>query len=71
MPQLTVEGEKLPDENNNTGTANQQTGSSAEAGRVKPQAFCVILPTGGGKPFKITGNTPADFIPVLKDSSLA
>jgi magnesium transporter len=52
------------------GNAKQQE-AKPEPVQVKPQAFCVILPSGGGKPFKISGATPGDFIPSLKDASLA
>ncbi len=43
---------------------------------VSPQsnskrAFCVALPVSGGKPSKLTGDNPHDFIPFLKDSSIA
>jgi magnesium transporter len=35
------------------------------------QAFCVALPVSGGRPSKMTGDNPYDFIPFLKDSSVA
>jgi magnesium transporter len=35
------------------------------------QAFCVALPVSGGRPSKMTGDNPHDFIPFLKDSSVA
>ncbi|MCX9085188.1 MAG: hypothetical protein OIN87_10375 [Candidatus Methanoperedens sp.] len=35
------------------------------------QAFCVALPVSGGRPFKMTGDNPHDFISFLKDSSVA
>lgn len=35
------------------------------------KAVCVALPIAGGKPLKSTGNNPQDFIPLLKDSSVA
>jgi magnesium transporter len=43
---------------------------------VRPQshsyrAFCVALPVSGGKPLKLTGDNPHDFLQFLKDSSIA
>jgi len=35
------------------------------------QAFCVALPVSGGRPLKMTGDNPHDFISFLKDSSVA
>lgn len=35
------------------------------------RAFCMSLPISGGKPLKLTGDSPHDFIPLLKDSSVA
>jgi magnesium transporter len=35
------------------------------------QAFCVSLPVSGGRPSKMTGDNPHDFISFLKDSSVA
>lgn len=35
------------------------------------QAFCVALPLSGGRPLKLTGSNPHDFITFLKDSSVA
>jgi magnesium transporter len=35
------------------------------------QAFCVALPITGGRPLKLTGDNPHDFISFLKDSSVA
>jgi magnesium transporter len=35
------------------------------------QAFCVALPITGGRPLKMTGDNPHDFISFLKDSSVA
>jgi len=35
------------------------------------QAFCVALPVSGGRPLKMTGDNPHDFILFLKDSSVA
>lgn len=35
------------------------------------RAICVYLPITGGKPLKSIGNNPRDFIPLLKDSSVA
>ena len=35
------------------------------------KAFCVALPITGGKPLKLTGDNPHDFISFLKDSSVA
>ncbi len=35
------------------------------------RAFCVALPVAGGKPLKLTGDTPHEFIQFLKDSSVA
>ena len=35
------------------------------------QAFCVALPISGGRPIKLMGDNPHDFIPFLKDSSVA
>jgi len=34
-------------------------------------AFCVALPVSGGKPLKLTGDNPHDFLQFLKDSSVA
>ena len=74
--QQTLEGGKLQPEAKPNSAPREQAfhepqpdKTEQQAGR--PLAFCVILPTGGGKPFKITGNTSADFMPALKDSSLA
>lgn len=33
--------------------------------------FCVSLPADGGKPVKLTGTNPHEFIPVLKEASVA
>ncbi len=35
------------------------------------RAFCVALPVSGGKPLKLTGDNPHDFLQFLKDSSVA
>ncbi len=35
------------------------------------RAFCVALPVSGGKPLKLTGDNPHEFIQVLKESSIA
>ncbi|VVB85472.1 CorA-like Mg2+ transporter protein [uncultured archaeon] len=35
------------------------------------RAFCVALPVTGGKPLKLTGDGPHEFIPFLKDSGIA
>ncbi|HMB44327.1 MAG TPA: CorA family divalent cation transporter, partial [Candidatus Methanoperedens sp.] len=35
------------------------------------QAFCVALPVSGGRPLKLIGDNPHDFISFLKDSSVA
>lgn len=35
------------------------------------RAVCVALPTVGGKPLRLLGSNPQDFIPLLKDSSIA
>ncbi|MFZ3170089.1 MAG: CorA family divalent cation transporter [Candidatus Methanoperedens sp.] len=35
------------------------------------QAFCVALPISGGRPIKVMGDNPHDFISFLKDSSVA
>lgn len=35
------------------------------------RAFCVALPVSGGKPLKLTGDNPHEFIPFLKESSIA
>ncbi len=34
-------------------------------------AFCVALPISGGKPLKLSGDAPHEFIPFLKESSIA
>ena len=34
------------------------------------QAFCVALPVSGGRPSKMMGDNPHDFISFLKDSSV-
>ncbi len=34
-------------------------------------AFCMALPASGGKPLKLTGDNPHDFLQFLKDSSVA
>lgn len=34
-------------------------------------ALCITLPISGGKPLKLTADSPQDFIPLLKDSSVA
>lgn len=44
------------------------------ASLVQPEAkraFCVALPVTGGKPLKMTGDNPHDFIQFLKDSSIS
>lgn len=35
------------------------------------RAFCVALPASGGKPLKLTGDNPHEFIQLLKESSIA
>ncbi|MDD5473018.1 MAG: CorA family divalent cation transporter [Candidatus Methanoperedens sp.] len=35
------------------------------------RAFCVALPVSGGKPLKLTGDNPHDFLQFLKESSVA
>lgn len=35
------------------------------------RAFCVALPVSGGKPVKLTGDNPHEFIQFLKESSIA
>ena len=35
------------------------------------RAFCVVLPVSGGRPLKLTGDNPHEFIPILKDASIA
>ncbi|MCX9010032.1 MAG: hypothetical protein OIN66_02815 [Candidatus Methanoperedens sp.] len=35
------------------------------------RAFCVALPVSGGKPLKLTADSPHEFIPFLKGSSIA
>lgn len=35
------------------------------------RAFCVALPASGGKPLKLTGDNPHEFIQFLKESSIA
>ncbi len=44
--------------------------ASLEISQQKHRAFCVAIPVSG-KPVKVTGDSPADFIPILKDSTLA
>ncbi|VVB95550.1 CorA-like Mg2+ transporter protein [uncultured archaeon] len=34
-------------------------------------AFCVALPSSGGRPVKLTGESPHEFMPLLKDSAVA
>ena len=36
-----------------------------------PKIFCIALPVAGGRPLRLVGNSPQDFIPLLKDSSVA
>ncbi len=35
------------------------------------RAFCMALPVSGGRPLKLVGDNPHEFIPLLKDSSVA
>lgn len=50
---------------------NGVTGEKTESVQIKPIPFCVIMPTGGGRPYRVTGAAPTDFIPSLKEASLA
>ena len=51
--------------------AQAQNGSSSTAGEsVKPRGICVALPQGG-KPIKLVGDGPSDFLPVLQSSTFA
>lgn len=49
----------------------------SEEYEVKParnssqQGFCATLPIGGGRPMKLTGENPHEFISILKDASVA
>jgi len=61
-----------------TGTIDIQTEEKIKDGIDKviiPQpnnkAVCVALPVAGGKPLKLTGNNPQEFMPLLKDSSVS
>ena len=45
--------------------------SVAQAQPDAKRAFCVSLQIAGGKPLKMTGDNPHEFIPFLKDSSAA
>ena len=55
---ITIEQKKEP----TTVTMPQSNGNCA---------FCVALPVSGGKPLKLTGDNPHDFLQFLKDSSVA
>ncbi len=53
----------------------ENTGITPVNGEKKEQkskcAFCVALPVSGGKPLKLIGDGPHEFIPLLKDASVA
>jgi magnesium transporter len=57
--------------------AGTPTEEKKEQNNIQPpqsdskQAFCVSLPVSGGRPSKMTGDNPHDFISFLKDSSVA
>ncbi len=61
---------------------NEQAGITTIAEGIKEQnnissqiqskrAFCMALPVSGGRPLKLVGDSPHEFIPFLKDSSVA
>lgn len=47
-----------------------QNGTAASGAVVKRRGICVALPQGG-KPVKLTGDSPSDFLPVLQNSTFA
>ena len=54
---------------------NSEKITSAEsiisASTTDRRAFCMSLQTSGGKPLKLVGDSPHDFMPLLRDSSMA
>jgi magnesium transporter len=51
-----------------TGEKKEETPQPQPDGKL---AFCVSLPKSGGKPLKLTGENPHEFIQFLNDSSIA
>jgi len=52
----------------------QNIGTAQNVAQPQPDAkhaFCMALPVSGGRPTKLTGDNPHDFIPFLKDSTAA
>ena len=47
-----------------------QNGAAASGAAVKRRGICVALPQGG-KPIKLIGDSPSDFLPVLQSSTFA
>jgi len=46
----------------------EQSGAHPSSGH---RAFCVALPSSGGKPARLTGNEPHEFVLAIKDSSIS
>ena len=58
------------------GMLNSTQPKKEESSVTQPQpqsyrSFCVALPVSGGKPLKLSGDNPHDFLQFLKDSSIA
>ena len=58
------------------GMLNSTQPKKEESSVTQPQpqsyrSFCVALPVSGGKPSKLSGDNPHDFLQFLKDSSIA
>lgn len=74
---INIADEKTDTIDRNTDIMDKQIDDRIEAVNkvLTPQpngrAVCVALPIAGGKPLKLIGNIPQDFISLLKDSSVA
>ncbi|MCX9081495.1 MAG: hypothetical protein OIN83_04800 [Candidatus Methanoperedens sp.] len=63
--------EEKPVQTNTLGEEKKESCVIPQTPSDSKQAFCVALPVSGGRPLKLLGENPHDFIPFLKDSSVA
>ena len=60
----------MGDENNSNIFIDEKKEQPAISG-PNNRAVCVAIPISGGRPSRLIGDSPYDFIPLLKDSSAA
>lgn len=66
-----IENEGIMGDENNNNKITEEKREQVAISQPNNKAVCVAIPTAGGKPSKLMGDSPYDFIPLLKDSSAA